>query len=302
MSTAYDYGDLLSASQRITWRIEDIIGGDNELDFDKPFLPESLAQVGRLPFLDDYDRLALNHIRANGYLYIFGLVEEFILPFILDHTRNDLSDDARTRAMLQFASEEAKHIDLFRRFTREFEAGFGVQCGTIGPPSAIAAAVLDHDPLAVGLLILQIEWMTQRHYVDSVKDDQELDPQFKSLLRHHWMEEAQHAKLDTLMVQRLAAGRSAAELNDAIDAYFSLGALVDGGLKQQVELDLASLEAATGRKLDEAEVDAFRTAQHQAQRWTYIGSGITHPNFLATVGSLMPLGRARLEEAAPAFA
>src|SRR5438094_3057901 len=225
MKIEYDYGAVLVASQRINWRIEDIIGDDKQLDFDKPFLPESLAQVGRLTFLNNYERLALNHLRANGYLYIFGLVEEFIVPFVLDHIRDDLADDARTRAMLQFASEEAKHIDLFRRFAREFEAGFGVRCGTIGPPSAIAAAVLDHDPLAVGLLILQIEWMTQRHYVDSVKDDQELDPQFKSLLRHHWMEEAQHAKLDTLMVQRLASTRSTDEIDAAIDGYFSLGAL-----------------------------------------------------------------------------
>jgi hypothetical protein len=301
MSTAYDYGDLLTASQRINWRIEDILGGGRELDFEKPFLPESLARVGRLSFLDEHERLALNHIRANGYLYLFGLVEEFIVPFVLDHTGSDLSDDARTRAMLQFASEEAKHIDLFRRFAREFEAGFAVHCGVIGPPSAIAAAVLEHDPLAVGLLILQIEWMTQRHYVDSVKDDQDLDPQFKSLLRHHWMEEAQHAKLDTLMVERLAAGRSVDEIDAAIDGYFSLGALVDGGLRQQVELDLASFEAATGRKLDEAEARAFLSAQHQAQRWTFIGSGITHPNFLASVGLLTPSGRARLEDAAPAF-
>ena len=60
--------------------------------------------------------------------------------------------------------------------------------------------------------ILHIEWMTQRHYMDSVKDDQSLDPQFKSLLKHHWMEEAQHAKLDTLMVEALAEGRSAREI------------------------------------------------------------------------------------------
>jgi len=115
------------------------------------------------------------------------------------------------------------------------------------------------------------------------------------------MEEAQHAKLDTLMVQHLASGRSAGELDEAIDGYFALGALVDGGLEEQVEFDLASLEAATNRKFDGTEAEAFLTAQHRAQRWTYIGSGITHPNFLATVGSLTPSGKARLEEAAPVF-
>lgn len=46
---------------------------------------------------------------------------------------------------------------------------------------------------------LHLEWMIQLHYVDSVRADEALDPQFCSLLRHHWMEEAQHAKLDTLI-------------------------------------------------------------------------------------------------------
>ena len=48
---------------------------------------------------------------------IFGIVEEFILPFLLDHARPHLlGDDWRVRAILNFASEEAKHIHLFKRF------------------------------------------------------------------------------------------------------------------------------------------------------------------------------------------
>ena len=54
--------------------------------------------------------------------------------------------------------------------------------------------------------------MTQGHYVESVQNDQELDPQFKSLLKHHWMEEAQHTKLDTLMVEAIARDRSATSM------------------------------------------------------------------------------------------
>ena len=78
----------------------------------------------------------------------------------------------------------------------------------IGPSEAIGAEVLRHDPLAVALVILMIEWMTQQHYLGSIRDDGDLDPLFKSLMKHHWMEEAQHAKLDTLIVEALAEGRS----------------------------------------------------------------------------------------------
>jgi hypothetical protein len=299
---SYSYQATLATAQKVNWRIEDIIGGDKRLDFSKPFMPESLARVEPLDFLRADEKRALNQIRGAAYLGIFGLVEEFILPFVLDHARPQLhGDDYRVRALLQFAGEEAKHIHLFKRFREEFERGFGHDCAVIGPPEAIAQAVLAHDPLAVAQTILHIEWMTQRHYQDSVKDDQSLDPQFKSMLKHHWMEEAQHAKLDTLMVEALAEGRSASEIEAAVEEYLEIGGLIDSGLKQQVDFDLDAFMRATGRELNEDEKDQFRQTQLQANRWTYLGSGMTHERVLATLGSLSPAARKRIEEVAPAF-
>src|SRR5499426_3871475 len=298
----YSYQATLATAQKINWRIEDIIGGDKRLDFSKPFIPESLARVGPLDFLNADEKRTLNQIRGAAYLGIFGLVEEFILPFVLDHARPQLhGDDYRVRALLQFASEEAKHIHLFKRFREEFEQGFGHDCAGIGPPEAIAQAVLAHDPLAVALTILHIEWMTQRHYIDSVKDDQSLDPQFKSLLKHHWMEEAQHAKLDTLMVEALARGRSAREIEAAVEEYLEIGGLIDSGLKQQVEFDLDAFTRATGRQFSEEQKEQFRGQQLQANRWTYLGSAMTHERVLATLESLSPAARKRIEEIAPVF-
>ena len=54
--------------------------------------------------------------------------------------------------------------------------------------------------------------MTLRHYIEGVKDNQDLDPQFKSLLKHHWLEESQHTKLDTLIVEELAANAAEKEI------------------------------------------------------------------------------------------
>jgi hypothetical protein len=248
------------------------------------------------------EKRALNQIRGNAYLYIFGLVEEFILPFLLDHARPQLlGDDYRVRALLQFAGEEAKHIQLFKLFREEFERGFGHSCAVIGPPEAIAEAVLAHDPMAVAMAILHIEWMTQRHYLDSVKDNQALDPQFKSLLKHHWMEEAQHAKLDTLLIEALSEGRSSEEIATAVEQYIEIGGFLDGGLAQQTQFDLDAFERATGRTLTAGERENLLERQRQANRWTYLGSGMTHPNFLATLESLAPEARARVEQIAPAF-
>jgi len=172
----FSYQTVLAASHRAAWQIEDVIAPGDALDFSRPFMPESLARTAAPAGLDPTERLLLNQIRGHEYLCIFGLVEEFILPFVLDHARPHLSgDDHRVRALLQFAGEEAKHIQLFKRFNEAFERGFAVDCAMIGPAEAIGAEVLKHDPLAVALTILQIEWMTQSHYVDSVRDDAALD-------------------------------------------------------------------------------------------------------------------------------
>ena len=302
MNHGYTYQAALAASEVSRWRIGDIIGNGKRLDFSKPFMPETFARVQPLTFLNDEERRTLNQIRGNAYLCIFGLVEEFILPFVLDHARPQLqSDDYRVRALLQFASEEAKHIQLFKRFRREFEEGFGTECPVIGPPDAVAKAILAHDPLGVALTTLHIEWMVQRHYVDSVQDDQDLDPQFKSLLKHHWIEEVQHAKLDTLMVESLAAGRSEEEIMKGVEEYIEIGGFIDSALKQQVEFDLDSFERATARLLTDAEKEEFRRVQLQANRWTYLGTGMTHEKVLETLESLTPKARQRVESISSIF-
>jgi hypothetical protein len=302
MLNTYSYQAALAASEAIHWRVEDIIGGDKRLDFTRPFMPESLAQTEPLTFLIKEEKRILNQIRGNAYLCIFGLVEEFILPFVLDHARTQLQgDDYRVRALLQFAGEEAKHIQLFKRFRQDFEDGFGTECQVIGPPEAIAAAILAHDPLGVAITTLHIEWMVQRHYIDSIKDDQELDPQFKSLLKHHWIEEVQHAKLDTLMVEALAANRSEEEIMRGVEEYLEIGGFLDNGLKQQVEFDLESFEQASGHTLTEAQRDEFRRVQMRANRWTYLGTGMTHEKVLETLELLTPKARQRVESISPAF-
>jgi len=302
----YSYEAALEASDKIHWRVEDLIGDDKRLDFTKPFLPESLARVEPLDFLSREERLALNQIRAHDYLYIFGLVEEFILPFVMDHARtllhgHLLHDDARVRALLAFAGEEAKHIELFTRFREEFLWSFRTDCEVIGPPEAVAKAILSKDPLAIALVILQIEWMTQRHYLDSVADDTNLDPQFKSLLKHHWMEESQHAKLDTLIVHALIESSTDEALANCIDGYLEIGGMLDAGLMQQVRLDLESLKRATGRIFTPEESQRIIAVQQQAVRWTFLGSGMTHGNFLATAELVKSGSRSRLEQIAPHF-
>ena len=229
MTTAHSYHRLLETSRRINWAVEDLIGRGQRLDFSRPFLPESFARVQELTFLSPREQLTLNHIRAHGYLAMFELVERCILPVIEELAQSRPGQDPhRTPALAQFAEEEEKHIELFVRFRRAFAEGFDGECGFIGPADDIGAAIRNHGPVGVAMFVLGIELATQRHYLDSVAGDEVLDPQFRSLLKHHWMEECQHAKLEGVhpdnglgspdehrQVECVALRRSAAALQKA---------------------------------------------------------------------------------------
>ena len=297
----FNYEGTLVSSLRAQWVLDEVLRKDQDLDFSRLFMPESLARTAAVDGLNPFEQRVLNQISAHQYLSIFGIVEEFILPFLLDHSRGELrEDDWRIRALLNFAGEEAKHIHLFKRFHLAFVRGFPVECQLIGPSEAIGAEVLRHDPLAVGLVILMIEWMTQQHYIGSIRDDGDLDPLFKSLMKNHWMEEAQHAKLDTLIVDALAEGRTEEQIDKAIDEFFEIGGFLDEGLQMQAGFNLAALELAIGRKIEDRE--AMIEQQHQAARWTYIGSGMVHERFKATLENLSPNAAKRIADAAPIFA
>jgi hypothetical protein len=299
----FHYPAILAASTRAAWQIDDVIAPGAVLDFSRPFLPEQLARTAELEMLSERERLTLNQIRAHDYLCLFGVVEEFILPFLMDHIRADLpsSDDVRVRAMLQFAAEEAKHIQLFKRFHEAFTAGFGHRCDVIGPPDGIARQVLSHQPLSIALLILMLEWMTQSHYVDSVRGNAEIEPLFANLLRCHWIEEAQHAKLDTLMVEALAEGMSEEQIHGAINGLLAIASFLDSGLKQQAGFNLDALERAIGRTLSGADRARLIEQQHQALRWTFIGSGLVHREFRTTLGALSPGELKHIDALAPKF-
>ena len=303
LTHSYDYRSTLEASHKVNWRLEDVIA-NRTFDFDKPFLPEALAGVAGITCLSDREKLVLNQIRGFTYLYMFGLVEEYILPAVIEHAGSSAhGDDHEMRALLRFAEEEAKHIQLFKWFVAEFRRGFATTCDVIGPAREIAAASLNHSRLGVFLATLHIEWMSQRHYVESVRDNaaERLDPLFVSMLRHHWLEESQHAKLDTLIVDKIASALDRSKIEAGIDDYMEIGKLLDGGLAGQIELDLESLEKAIRRALSEGEKEEIRAAQRAAYRTTFLLSGMNHPSFDRSLRELSHDGHARVAALARAI-
>lgn len=301
-SHSYTYQSTLKDALRVNWRVEDLIGGD-KLDFTKPFLPDSLAGVNVIQCLNHREKLILNQIRGNSYLHLFALVEEFIVPMVLDQLRRmGYQDIYAAQALLCFAEEESKHIHLFRRFAEEFELSFRTPCVCIGATRNIIDAVLKHSPLGVLLITLHFEWMTQCHYLESIRDNAEnLDPQFSSMLKHHWMEEAQHTKLDTLLLAQLAGEISSQEIEAGIADYLAIAKILDEELMTQVQLDIQSLSQATGRTFTDTEKQEIQTIQGQSYRWAFLCAGMTHPSFVKILSELSQTGQAHVTAMAKAL-
>jgi hypothetical protein len=76
---------------------------------------------------------------------------------------------------------------------------------------------------------------------------------------------------------------------------------LDNGIHQQAQLNVESFIRATGRNFTASEREDMMKAMIKGMRWTYLGTGMTHPNFLATVEAIKPEARAQIEAMAPAF-
>src|SRR5262249_3943825 len=100
---------------------------------------------------------------------------------------------------------------------------------------------------------------------------------------------------------KLASEGGPSAIAKAFEDFAALGGAVDGLLQQQVQLDLASLEAAAGRKLTDAEKAEITTVQTRAYRYTFLASGLVHKNFLATCDQLSPGSSEKMLEMARAL-
>tara|TARA_B100001750_G_scaffold221535_1_gene210187 strand:- start:2863 stop:3780 length:918 start_codon:yes stop_codon:yes gene_type:complete len=300
----FDYGDCVSHSERVSWSLDDVMEEGQALDFTKPFLPRDLVRhVADLDGLDEPTRLRLNQIAGNAYLNLFQFVEEYILATMMEHAQAEVFGDVDAlRALTRMVDEELKHQQLFHRFRRSFDRDFGHRCGVLESAAAVAQVIMSHSPLAVMLITLHIEWMTQQHYTESVRKDESIDPFFKSLLRHHWLEESQHARIDMLETRKIASYADQEARDQAVSEYLAIVEAFDGLLADQVDLDVASLDAGAAVERSPEADGALRTAIHQSYRRTFLWYGMTNKNVVDCLQQLSPDGARKVADHAGRFA
>lgn len=298
-----DYAKCIELSERVAWKINDVFPREASLNFRQPFMPSSMFMARDLACLSEQEKLKLNQIFGNSYRYLFYFVEAYIITMAMEHARAELyGDENNLRAMLRFAEEEVKHQQMFSRFGEMFDRDFGSTCELVDSPQAVAEVILSKSPMAVSLVTLHLELITQAHYVDCMRDSQDLEPLFRSLFKYHWIEEAQHAKLDALELRKLRQEAGDAQVETAIKDYFDICAAFAALLAAQAKLDVGSLERAVGRSFDEAERVAIEEAGRRSYQRAFLWDGLTNTMFLEFLGQQFPTALERANQAAALYA
>ncbi|HEX5368911.1 MAG TPA: diiron oxygenase [Dehalococcoidia bacterium] len=301
VSHNYSYVDALENSKKVAWTEDDVLSG-RSFDMSKRFLPDSLSGVDGIAILNQDEKRLLNQIMGNAYLHLFAFVEEFIVPSVMEEAlRDPYGDEIRQRSLVRFSEDELKHQELFRRAIRLFNEQFGMAPNLLPDREAVAAVVRSKSKLAVQILIDLIEWFVQVHYTEHVLSRADLDPLFRDLLKHHWLDEAQHAKMDTLLIAETVQDMASVQREAAIDEVLELGGAVDGLLQQQIEMNIDALQHATGRIFTPSEREEIASKTLHAWRWTFLVSGLEHPRVVALVEEITDHGAAKFRDAAMAL-
>ena len=282
------YARAIEVSKRVRFEIErDVIRG-RKLDFGKKFLPDGLSKTGRLSFLGAAETRLVSQIQGRTYANMFGLVERFIGPKILEVSRDHwLGDQTAFEALVRFTDEELKHQELFRRIDALCAEGMPAGYSFLPQPNDVAGVVLGKPTWSVLALICHIELFVLAHYRQAIEKDDQLSELWKDVFTFHAREEAQHAIMDEIEWRRADAGLSSAQRDQAVDELISLVAAVDGILQLQAKADTDYFLRAAGRNFDRAQVDAIGTTFLSAYRWQYIASGVQDERFRKILGSLI---------------
>jgi len=299
LSLTYDYASCIRNSEKVTWKVDDVMPSNTRLDFSRRFLPSTLTGSDRLDFLDERERLTLNHVNGNAYINLFAFVEEYIVATALNHAQAEMfGDHTAIRALVRFAEEEIKHQELFWRYQAAFKRDFAHPCEVLGSAAAVAQVILSKSPMAVMMITLHLEIMTQAHFTESIRPDVNLDPLFARLLKYHWLEECQHAKIDALELEKMIGMSRPGQIKQAFSDYLELIDAFDGLLAQQAGMDAASLAAALGREFSEDECKQIVAAQHTGYRQTFLVSGMINPTYSKVLERMDAEGAASIAQKA----
>ena len=298
MNAKYSYAECLRNSYRVNWKIGDVVDG-RRFDLSRRWLPAQLSGADAIASLSADEKTKLSHVEMGAYAHLFGFIEEYIAPKMLGLAQDfQLENREAFDALTNFAAEEVKHMALFRELRGRIDEALGFPLALLPGAKDVARAVLSKANGAVLLFTDATEWMTLLHYHSCFKNNEALDPFTRHIFKAHWLEESQHARMDHLETLRAFKDISDHDRQVATEDVIDLVGAVDGLLQQQAELDVRNFERYLGRSLKDAQRTEVHARVLDAKRYTFIESGVTHPNFVELFGTVTtPAQRTQVQKA-----
>lgn len=282
-----NFEQLINISEKVNWRLDDIIPKSAKFDFSKNLLPHAFFPLDEFSFLEQSQKLMYNHILSYSYLNVFELSEEFIIGMALELAQDQFHENRNAgRALSRFCDEELKHQEMFRRARNLLQANYQTKLQALENYHEISDFILGHSKPATLLLTIHLELITQAHYLDGVKDDQGIDPLFCYILKHHWIEECQHIKIDILEFNRLVADLNPIELESIFEEYSQMIIAFVHTLSAQATLNIDDFESETNQQLAADHRQKLLRFTHAAYCNGLLKYGFKHAHFIRILGDI----------------
>jgi hypothetical protein len=264
---------------RAGWRISDVLG-DDHFDPRCRWLPAALSGTGHITCLTRAEQLRLSHVELGAYTHLVAAMQTFIAPTLrrLAHAV-EAREPATSEALFHAATEDVKHMALFREVRARLNADLGFPLVLLPEVGRVTGMVLDKQLGAVLLLTASIELLAERHYLTCFHQDTSLDPLVWRIFNAYWREASRPARLEFVETLRVFERMALAERDQAIDDFVALMRGLDEILSSQARFDVENLLRSIRRPLTSAERAEVLAGVLAAKRYTFIESGLAHPTF-----------------------
>lgn len=279
------YISCVKSSEKSAWVLDEILPESHQFDMSRHMIPLTGGNGPLKAFSPDEIRL-LSHLLAGSYTYLIDIIEEFIVDLVtreISSGQQEKPEAYRLRAISRFLDEELKHQQLFQRFNENLARTLGTKLVFPDTRREFSSAVMKKSPLSIWMLTLQAELLTQNHYNDIFKSSVGCEPKFVEMLKFHWLEEAQHVRIDLLEVDLLVKRYSQRDLEMAFSDFVDLQKRVDEELFHAAIALIENFRKISGRSLDnnlDAELGGFLVGVFRS---FLINSGVMHPVILKSV-------------------
>jgi hypothetical protein len=271
--------ECLASGHRAGWRISDVLG-DYHFDVRRRWLPAALSGAEHIACLSRTEELKLGHAELGAYTHVLAAMQMFIAPTLRRLARAVEADEPATfEALSHAATEDVKHMALFREVRARLNADLGFPLALLPDVGRVTGVVLDKQLGAVLLLTASIELLAERHYLTCFHEDTSLDPLVWRVFNAYWREASRHARLEYLETLRVFEGMALGEKDAAIDDFVELIRGLDDILQVQARFDVENLLRSIRRPLTSAEQTEVLAGVLAAKRHTFIESGLMHPSF-----------------------